>query len=229
MFTSCCRPLPVSNCRCRTRPAGQAGVRSTTAARVATRPPCTRRCPDRSLRPSVGGGTRDVRRIPAQSACQLYMESSTTPHLPSGAIRPPDGASSRYAAFRHEVARAAAILPRNQLHIRGGAPRQDRCDGGHRRKAARASRVRSTSTPTLRPGSTAARIWSASHVSVSGNPGTSAFQPEATIHLVRPALGRPLDPARLEPPVLEHRGDEPAPADEMERARRRRRHHHLPG
>ena len=157
------------------------------------------------------------------------MESSTTPYLPSGAIRPPDGASSLYAAFRHDVARAAAILPRNQLHIRGGEPRQDRCDGGHRRKAARASRVRSTSTPTLRPGSTAARIWSASHVSVSGNPGTSAFQPEATIHLVRPALGRPLDPARLEPPVLEHRGDEPAPADEMERARRRRRHHHLPG
>ena len=48
-------------------------------------------------------------------------------------------------------------------------------------KGTRAARVRSTSTPTLRPGSTAARIWSASHASVSGNPGTPAFQPEATI------------------------------------------------
>ena len=48
-------------------------------------------------------------------------------------------------------------------------------------KGARAARVRSTSTPTLRPSSTAASIWSASHASVSGNPGTSALQPEATI------------------------------------------------
>ena len=30
----------------------------------------------------------------------------------------PDGASSRYAVLRHEVARATAILPRNELHIR---------------------------------------------------------------------------------------------------------------
>ena len=48
----------------------------------------------------------------------------------------------------------------------------------------------------------------------------------ADLDPVRPALGRPLDPARLDPPVLEHRRDEPAPADEMERARRRWRHHH---
>ena len=55
--------------------------------------------------------------------------------------RPPGGASSRYAALRHEVARAAAILPRYQLHIRGGraAPQQDRCDGRDRRKGARAA------------------------------------------------------------------------------------------
>ena len=83
-----CSPPAVDRCQSPTvaaaldRLAGQPSVRQ--------RPPGsprTRRCPDRSLRPSVGGSTRVVRRIPPQSACQLYMELSTTPHLPSGAIR----------------------------------------------------------------------------------------------------------------------------------------------
>ena len=57
-------------------------------------------------------------------------------------MRPLGGACSRYAALRHEVARAAAILPRNQLHVRGGraAPQQDHCDGRYRRKEGSARR-----------------------------------------------------------------------------------------
>ena len=71
-------------------------------------------------------------------------------------MRPPGGACSRYAALRHEVARAAAILPRNQLHVRGGraAPQQDHCDGRHRRKertlAARARPTRPQGAPRAR-------------------------------------------------------------------------------
>ena len=37
-------------------------------------------------------------------------------------MRPPGGSSSRYAALRHEVARATTMLPRKQLHIRRGLP-----------------------------------------------------------------------------------------------------------
>ena len=69
-------------------------------------------------------------------------------------MRPPGGACSRYAALRHEVARAAAILPRNQLHVRGGraAPQQDHCDGRHRRKERSAGGPRPPdSTPRCAP------------------------------------------------------------------------------
>ena len=58
-------------------------------------------------------------------------------------MRPPGGACSRYAALRHEVARAAAILPRNQLHVRGGRA----AAGSLRRQASTKRKERWRSAP----------------------------------------------------------------------------------
>ena len=63
-------------------------------------------------------------------------------------MRPPDGASSHYAALRHEVARAAAILPRNQLRVPGdhAVPQQAGCDGRYRGKQVANAHPTSTRT-----------------------------------------------------------------------------------
>ena len=52
------------------------------------------------------------------SSQDRLTESARAPQFGRICMGLPDGASSRYAVLRHEVARATAILPRNELHIR---------------------------------------------------------------------------------------------------------------
>ena len=71
-------------------------------------------------------------------------------------MRPPDGVSSRYAALRHEVARAQLLLHGTKLHI----PNDLRCtvggalasDGRYRQRERERPSTRLDLDPNLRPG-----------------------------------------------------------------------------